>query len=99
MISERHLARYLTRELHFLGYFPSDDFVDLISEITSFFIDNADEFSMEELSNYLHISVIESGYAPIVVLIDDISDLVMKYIEDNNVMEVDWEIDVELEKD
>lgn len=99
MISQRHLARYLTRELHFLGYFPSDDFIDMVSEVIVYFVEDSDEFNLDELSNYIHTSMVENGFAPLVVLIDDISDLMMKYLEDNNIMEVDWEVDVELEKD
>lgn len=97
MISEKHFSKHLTRELVFLGYTPNDDLVDLMVDIIVHFIEKADEFSQDELIDYLHISLMENGYGTFNIMLEDVADIVMKYLEDNEIMDIDWEVEVELE--
>jgi hypothetical protein len=97
MMSERHFSKYMTRELNFLGYVPSDDAIDLIVDVVSEYIESTDEFSQDELENHIHLSFIEKGYGSFGILLEDIADITMKYLEDNEIMEIEWNVEVDLD--
>jgi hypothetical protein len=95
----KYLTEYLIDELRYRDIVLKEYLLETIVEIALYYFGETDSDDENELNNYIYNSLINVGYVPKQWIINHVTEMILNYMDDNELLNKDYGIVFTFEDD